>query len=284
MTKKKNSLDAYYRSLKKIMVLIITLVSFAPMILLGGLILFQFHGSYHEKTHAHLAELVLKHKQNIDRFLMEKLGDIRVLGKTFNIQVAYAGPFKLGKALYSSAEWFHEAMQRDYFISDVFLGLRGLPHFIITVRDNWNGEPWILRATIDFAAFNNLVENIRIGETGFAFILNKKGEFQTKPRMDIGLSNGPYIDFLKSESKTDKGIRIANMTDDSGRENIYVAAFVKERDWLLVYQQRAADAFSDLNRAMELALIIFIISGVAIILVAALLSGRMVSRISRADK
>ena len=75
----------------------------------------------------------------------------------------------------------------------------GLPHFIVAVRDNWNGEPWILRATIDFATFNDLVENIRIGETGFAFILNKEGEFQTKPLHNIIPTKEPYIGFLQNE-------------------------------------------------------------------------------------
>jgi len=113
------------------------------------------------------------------------------------LQVAYAGPFRLGEALYFEADWFKRAMKTRYFISDVFLGLRGLPHFIVAVRDNWMGDPWILRATIDFVAFNDFVKNIRIGETGFAYILNREGKFQTKPFFDITLRNEPYRDFLK---------------------------------------------------------------------------------------
>ncbi|MCF8084673.1 MAG: hypothetical protein K9M96_16435 [Deltaproteobacteria bacterium] len=198
------------------MLLAVVIVLIMPMIMLSGIILYQFDVSYHERTQAHLEELILKHKQNIDGFLKEELAYIRLLADTFTLeelrdqgflrdrlealqrvygpvfvdlgvinagglQVAYAGPVKLGKALYSKAEWFKKAMKSEYFRSDVFLGFRGLPHFIIAVREDWKGEPWILRATIDFAAFNNLVEDIRLGETGFAFILNKKGEFQTKP-------------------------------------------------------------------------------------------------------
>ena len=97
------------------------------------------------------------------------------------LQVAYAGPYKLHKAHYAEADWFHDAIESDYFISDVFLGLRGLPHFIVTVRKNEQGSSWILRATLDFVAFNTLVENLRIGKTGFAFILNNEGAFQTSP-------------------------------------------------------------------------------------------------------
>jgi len=64
------------------------------------------------------------------------------------VQIAYAGTFKLGRAVYSEADWFKKAMKSQYFVSDVFLGLRGLPHFIVATRGEWQGRKWILRATI----------------------------------------------------------------------------------------------------------------------------------------
>jgi len=228
--------DPYYNSLTRKMILTVISVSFTPMILVSGAILYQFHVSYHEKVRAHLEELVQKHKQNIDYFLNEKLGEIRFLVEDSGFenlrkksyleqqlailqqeldpvfvdlglvdaegrQIAYAGPFKLGKAQYSEAEWFKKAIKSKYFISDVFLGLRGLPHFIVAVRKYFQGETWILRATIDFMAFNNLVENVRIGKTGFAFILNKEGEFQTKLLRDVMPSKNTYMELLKNGSK-----------------------------------------------------------------------------------
>ena len=319
MDKSKREHRDYYHSLTRNMLLTVIIVSFTPMILVGGIILYQFQASYHEKIHAHLEELVQKHKQNIDSFLKEKLGDIRFLADNFTfeelrdetcltdkleslqkefglvfvdlgvisengIQIAYAGPFKLGKALYSQADWFQKAMKSKYFISDVFLGLRGLPHFIVAVRDNWMGEKWILRATIDFVAFNSLVENIRIGETGFAFILNKEGKFQTKPLLDIVTTRKPYIDFLSDRNTTKDEIHVVERTDESGHKNIYVAASLKNGDWLLVYQQRASDAFSDFRRTLRVALIIMLLGGLGIITMAFILSRRMVNRIARADR
>lgn len=310
--------NGYYRSLTRNMVLIIILVSLTPMFLVSGMILYQFHSSYSEKVYDHLAEVVQKHKQNIDGFLKEKLADIRFLAQTFSfdqlrdesflkerlallqeefgpvfvdlgvvnrrgLQVAYAGPFQLGKALYSDASWFKEAMGSRYFISDVFLGLRGLPHFIVAVRDNWKGEPWILRATIDFVAFNSLVKNIRIGETGFAYILNRKGKFQTTPFFDFKPRKQPYRNFLNIREEDKKKVHIVEKEGDTGTKNIYVAAFLKDGDWLLVYQQDAADAFSKLNRALEIAIVILVMGGLGILSTAFLLSKRMVNRIARAD-
>ena len=319
MNKKRHESRDYYHSLTRNVLLTVIIVSFTPMILVSGIILYQFQTSYHEKVHAHLEELVKKHKQNIDSFLKERLGNIRSLAQAFSfgelsdesflrdrletlqqqygpvfvdlgvinthgIQVAYAGPFKLGKALYSEADWFQKAMKSKYFISDVFLGLRGLPHFIIAVRENWMGDNWILRATIDFVAFNNLVENIRIGETGFAFILNKEGKFQTKPLLDIIPNRKPYIDYLGNPAMTKDEIHAVEQFDDSGNQNIYVAAFLKQGDWLLVYQQRASDAFSDFRRTLRVAIAIILLGGLGIITMAFIVSKRMVSRIARVDR
>ncbi len=308
----------YYRSLTQKMILTIILVSVTPLILVSSTILYRFHVSYHEKVRAHLQELVLKHKQTIDNYLKEKLGDIRFLSETFcfdelkdaaflqdrldmlqqsfgpvfvdlgvvnsqGLQVAYAGPFRLGKALYFEADWFKKAMKTRYFISDVFLGLRGLPHFIVTVKDNWMGDPWILRATIDFVAFNNFVTNIRIGETGFAYILNREGKFQTKPFFDITPRREPYRVFLKIKEDDPQKVHIVEKTDDSGKKIIYVAAFLKDGDWLLVYQQNHRDAYLDLYRTNIVAITIIVFGAFGIVFAALFLSKRMVSRIAMAD-
>lgn len=320
MISKENILNnPYYRSLTRNVILLVIIVSFTPLILVSGIILFQFNSSYKEKVEDHLVELVLKHKQNIDSFLSGKLGDIRYLARNYTfeelsdeafleerlvalqgelgpyfvdlgvinergIQVSYAGPFKLGKAAYADALWFQEVMKRRYFISDVFLGLRGLPHFIVAVRENWNGRDWILRATVDFVAFNQLVENLRIGETGFAYILNRDGKLQTKPFFEIPKQEGPYRNFLAIDEKDIKNVHIVERVDQTGRKNFYVATFLKNGDWLLVYQQDEADAFSDLRRTRNVAFIIIILGGVGIITMAFLLSWRMVSRIAEVDR
>jgi two-component system NtrC family sensor kinase len=309
----------YYRSLTRKMILTIILVSVTPLILVGSIILYRFHVSYHEKVEAHLQELVLKHKQTIDNFLKEKLGDIRFLSETFcfdelkdasflqdrldllqqsfgpvfvdlgvvtsrGLQVAYSGPFRLGEALYYEADWFKKAMKTQYFISDVFLGLRGLPHFIVAVRDNWMGDPWILRATIDFVAFNDFVKNIRIGETGFAYILNREGKFQTKPFFDIALRNEPYRDFLKIKEDDPRKVHIVERKDDSGKKIVYVASFLKDGDWLLVYQQNHRDAYLDFYKAIIVAVMIMLFGAFGIVFAALFLSKRMVHRISMADQ
>jgi len=307
-----------YHSLTRNYMAMILLVSFIPVFLVSSIIYYQFRISYHDKVYAHLKELVHKHEQHINDFLNEKLADIRFLSESRSFamlsdkkflekklallqkeygavfvdlgvinaqgsQVAYAGPFMLGKALYSNMDWFQQAMNSEYVISDVFLGLRGLPHFIIAVKKMHDGKPWILRATIDFVAFNNLVENIRIGETGFAFILNREGELQTKPAFEFIPTPGCYGYFLDCSKELTEDIQVEERIDSNGRKNIYVAAFLKHKDWLLVYKQVYIDAFSEFNRVQKIAIFILLAGGVGLVIMAFFLSRRMVRRLKVAD-
>ena len=319
MTARQEHGEAYYKSLTRKIVLIVVVASAIPLILISGTIRYYFQVSYQDKVREHLKVLIKKHRQNIDNFLSDKLADIGNLAMSFpfeqlndsgflserlsilraiygrafvdlgvvdghGVQTAYAGPFKLERADYSDARWFKDAMQRHEYISDVFPGLRGAPHFIVTIRQQHQGSYWILRATVDFEAFNSLVENIRIGSTGFAFILNRKGEFQTKPRFEIVASREPFLSFLTTHHEIRDEVDVTESPNESGVDYIYVMSPLKNGDWLLGYEQSAADAYSALYAARRFTIIIFVIGVIGMGVVAVLLSNRIVRHIAQADR
>lgn len=310
----------YYRHLTRNIILTMITVSFTPMIVVIVFLLYHFDLSYYEKTYAHLQELVQKHKQHIDTFLEEKLANILFIvhstdfeklkqssvlqsrlqqlqeeyGDVFvdlgvvdetGKQLAYAGPFELQNVRYFEADWFKKAMSRQYYISDVFMGFRGSPHFIITVRWQYNSSVYVLRATIDFQYFNTLVENLRVGKTGYAFILNTEGRFQTRPVSERSLWQKTYDYFLeKMKASSKEAVEVIELPDESGKMHIYAIASLKNGDWLMVFKQEKADAFSDIYQMFRFSLLIFVIGGAGIILVAFLLTKRMVKRIMSADR
>ena len=317
MSKDKSS--KYYQSLSWNLIITAIVVSFSPLVMVIGILLHQFNLAYQEKTYAHLSELVQKHAQNIDTFLTEKLANLRstsvnnsieslcdseVLqrklenlrseyGNVFvdlgvvddhGMQLAYAGPFELKNAAYATAEWFKAALQMDMYISDVFTGLRGHPHFIVAVKKQEAGRNVLLRATIDFKAFNSLVQNLKVGKTGYAYILNRKGEFQTSPPLEYQSSPTGYEFFWNAVAKTKNKILVTQRNDDTGADNLYAVAGLKDGQWLLIIKQQAKDAFSDLHRMQNSAVVIFILGGVAILMMVYYTTRRMVKRIRRADK
>jgi two-component system NtrC family sensor kinase len=311
------SRERHYRSLLRNVVITILLTAITPTVVVSMFIFTEFRTSYQKKVYEHLDLLARKHKRSIDMFLEEKLMDIRMLananrfedlsdGATLNRkfiemqrafdrsfvdvgvvdhegrQIAYAGPHGLTGVSYAATDWFKQAIGNSYFISDVFKGLRGAPHFIVTVRNAHDGKPWILRATIDFGEFNNLVEHLRIGETGFAFILNKFGQFQTNPVSDV--ETDELIKLIKDIGPTERPRLIPQKKTPAGQEVLLAISYLKKGDWVMVLQQEVEDAFADLKNAQRIALLIILIGSLGIIAASLIMSQRLISRISRADE
>ncbi len=196
---------AYYASLTRKMMIVIIAVSLTPLILISALTRHYFQAAYSEKVISQLEERLLRHRQIIDDFLTERLGALRVqansaqfgmlldnkvlqerlvlvqeeFGRSFEdlgivneqgVQVAYAGTHELQGANYGDTPWFKQAIQRDSFASDVFSGLRGYPHLVIAVRREFEGQKWLLRASIDFERFKTLVASAGMGGRSLSFL------------------------------------------------------------------------------------------------------------------
>lgn len=307
----------FYQILKRKITILILVVSFFPMILTTGIIFYRFNRTYTAKIAAHISELVQKHTQNIDTFLLEKLGNIRYLARHIEntetlptdflrhqlellkteykdvftdlglvdengIQFAYEGPFRLENADYSRADWFKKAREKSFYISDVFAGLRGHPHFIIAVKIRSKGSEGLLRATINFTAFNSLVENIHIGKTGMAFIINSQGQLQTQT--DLRIDPSIMASMASREGYKDHKTMFSRKQDLSGENYLYVTSMLENIDWLMVYRQNVKDAFRDLWKTQVLALGLFAIGCIAILSVAFTLPRNIVALILQADK
>ncbi len=310
----------YYAKVSRKILLTFVVVSFLPLLIITASVLSQSSFFFREKVRTQLEYLAKLHTQNIDTFLKERLNNIRFLagsagysqlsderfmqetlkrlqhefGAVFSDlgvvdetgkQVAYAGPFKLEEADYSDSAWFKAALIHETYVSDVFLGLRGLPHFIVAVKQEWEGRPWILRATIDFMSFNELVGNLRIGKTGFAFILNQEGEFQTEVSTGGAASESTYRDlFGKNWEQLRRGIHFTERSDLTGIKTVYVSAPLKDGEWLMILQQFSKDAFSDLRKTQFAAIVNMILGSVCILVAATVLSRLVARRLERVDR
>ena len=313
----------YYHGLAKSMMFTIILVSFTPLLIIALISGYQYSVAYEEKVEAHLRELVLKHDQSVNSYLEEKVAEIQVLaevvgvrrleddagikalhntlirrhGNAFvdlglinehGIQVSYAGPYKLQGADYAQAPWFKAVQKRQVYVSDVSLGLRGVPHFIIAIQIEVDGRMWVLRTVLDFISFNKLVEDIRVGETGMAYIINKKGEFQTTPRRDM-TGEVPFLRDLvvklgtRSELVRGRAAIFEETSPTTGRETLFVTSPLKNGDWIMIYQQDADDAFSALRRTRTLAMVVLLLGGIGITVMAYLMSRRMARKVENAD-
>lgn len=306
---------AYYRSLTRKMVIVIIVVSLTPLILISALTRHHFQAAYKDKVISQLEERLLRHRQIVDDFLTERLGALRVqsnspqfgrfldddglreqlalvqqeFGRSFEdlgvvnekgTQVAYAGPYKLKGADYSDAAWFKQAITRDHFVSDVFTGLRGYPHLVVAVRREFEGQKWLMRASIDFDAFNTMVQSARMGSTGLAFIVNRKGEYQTKAPKDFVGSLEPYVKFATKAPKQGEEVLAMEQQGDASGNYLYLMSRLNDGNWVFGYAQALDEAFCEMLAARRAAIAIFVIGTLGIVLGAVILSRRMINHIA----
>jgi two-component system NtrC family sensor kinase len=172
-------------------------------------------------------------------------------------------------------------MEHGYYISDIFLGYRQIPHFIIAVTKEEAGQKWVIRATIDTVIFNNIVKNIRIGKTGEAYILNANGLLQTEPRsgaklMDQCSDNIKYpLSNTYVKTYINKGVK--------GEKYLYTTTWLQNKKWLLVVRQEKSDAFRALSSAVYLVILILVVGGMAILAVGFYLTNRIVGQMEKMD-
>ncbi len=283
----------------------------------GGVTITAFQSAYEERANEHLTVLLRKHSKTIDSFLKARLGDIRTLARSHTtedlssepflreqlailreeyggaivdlgmidaegVQLAYAGPHRLAKAQYADAPWFAKVQENEEVTSDVFTGLRGTPHFVVAAAKSSADGVSYLRATVDFQAFSALVTNLREGRTGFAFILNREGELQTKPQQDVAVRQPPYSELL-SQNLVPGEVRLERRRNALGRESLFGVVPLKGGQWLLCFQQEEADAYESLRQAIWLTLAVLITMGLAVSMAMVLFGRRLMGKLAAAD-
>ncbi len=195
-------------------------------------------------------------------------------------QLAYVGPYGLKGRDYSDQEWFDEAISKGIHISDVYLGFRKLPHFIIAVRRHEGQNSWILRATIDPDVFGRIVQSAQTGTTGDAYLLNVKSVFQTKPRFGGNiLETAPVNTSLFGKNTT-----TFEQTLEGRRNVLFGGAWLKiKKDWLLVITRDAETEMADLFATRNVQIGIVVAGIIAIVLTTVLTTRMMIRQLIQAE-
>ena len=304
-----------YRSIRKLILVSMILLPFVPFVLSLATGYYYFTSALKSQTISTLERIVENHAQMIDTFLKERKADLEFVVDTYRFEqladpkqlttvferlkesseafsdlgvfdaaglhAAYHGPFELTGKIYRQAPWFQEVINRGFYISDIFLGFRQIPHFIIAVTGYRGDEKWVLRATIDSHLFNERVEQVRIGKTGEAYILNAEGFLQTARR-----SGGKLMDRIYETIQTPSrvgAIRTFFQKDTAGESYLYSTTWLKEKPWVLVVRQAKREVFETLRWAAILIVGISVVGGLAILSVAIYLTDRIIKRMQRMD-
>ncbi|MFH2012406.1 MAG: ATP-binding protein [Pseudomonadota bacterium] len=207
----------HYDRLRRILMVIILSMAITPMILMAIINYQQYRSAIREETIKPIQSLLNNLKHVLDIFLAERKSSLNLIANSYDfeeindqtklskiftvlreefkefvdigvidssgVQRTYVGPYNLRGKDYKDQSWFKEVMVRNEYISDVFMGYRRFPHFVIAVkRDLHNGEFWVIRATIDTAKFNRIISSMELEPKNDLFLINQDGILQTPSR------------------------------------------------------------------------------------------------------
>jgi two-component system NtrC family sensor kinase len=298
----------HYKKLWWNIVLATLSFSVIPLFILGGVIYHQFSVSYTAKIMENMKTLAENRASSIDLFLEERISQLTSLANTNSLQqlqnedylnrvfniiqthsksfldleviaedgnhLAYVGPYYniLKNVNYKDETWFHEVMATGVYVSDVFLGFRKVPHFIIAVLVREKNRSWILRATIDSDIIDNIVRAAWIGKRGDAFIINRENVLQTKPRFGGKVMEPPNAPDFAAATGT-----VVEEMDFRGETFLFATSIIKLRKWVLVIREAPTEELTPLLQARFLAALIGL-GGVLLIIIGTILTTRSIMK------
>jgi len=305
--------EIIYRKLQQKIITLTLLVAFTPLLILGITMYHQFANTSREKTDEQIRYRARSQAEAVDRFLKERtailgsmvdthsfkeMTDEGNLSRIFEIMnsrcgafvdlgvidqngqhLAYVGPYDLKGKNYFDQPWFAEVVSTGVYKSDVFMGYRKQPHFIIAVRRYEKQNPWILRATIDPDILGEIVRSAHIGKTGDTYIINRQGVYQTKPRF-----KGKILSTMDLDTNLFGGqVEVVEKRSEEGRAMLYAGSWLKDDKWLLMVQQEPGELMSGLL-AVRFAEIAIILCGLIGIIVTTIFTTRLViDRLKKSD-
>ncbi|WP_432736129.1 sensor histidine kinase [Maridesulfovibrio sp. FT414] len=208
-------------------------------------------------------------------FRREMYSDLGLIDQDGN-QVAYVGDFPLENKNYRDSEWYRKTLETGYNVSDIYLGLRGVPHLNVSVAKAIGDRRWVLRATLRPGALRRLAEKVNIGDSGEAYIINSDNRLQTSRRSggDIFESDGYSYPPQSGRVMTFSGTV-------NGEEYIFASTSLNSDRWRLIVRQKRAEAFSPSSSALYLILAILVCGGSVLVLLAVFASNRVYDMLTR---
>ncbi len=197
------------------------------------------------------------------------------------IQRAYAGPSNLQGEDYKDQGWFKEVSQRGFYVSDVFPGFDGSPHFVIALKHtNIKGNSFILRTGIRGKTLEDLTRSLAFMPAFDAFIVNTDGVIQTTSRFYGNVFEKCTLPFASASSK----LEVREFEDKSGRSIILGSALIEGTPFRFVTvaprEALTGGLFSPGKRLIGL----LIISMVCVLIVIMGVVTSLVGHIYRADR
>ncbi|MDK9707231.1 MAG: ATP-binding protein [Desulforhopalus sp.] len=194
---------------------------------------------------------------------------------------AYVGPYysMLKEVNYKNEAWFSATKANGIYISDIFMGFRKVPHFIIAVMVREKNTSWILRVTINLKNIYDILQNDLVGEGSDAFIVNLNNALMTQPRIGGNYLEKPKYPDFSSTSTTNATRRVFE-----GQDSFYASTKISSTKWVVVIKEDPDEILLPFQTG-KYWMMFFTIFGLAIIVIGAILfTNGLINRIRKTDQ
>ena len=179
-------------------------------------------------------------------------------------QIAYSGPYPLEGRNYNNQQWFLEAVNRGVFISEVFMGYRNAPHFVIAVRHEIpNQSFFVLRISIDTGRLNEQLSGFEMSDQGNAFIINTQGVLQTPSRGHEKMFEKIDFPVPVYSDKTE----VVQYHSSSEGDYILGYAYIPDSPFILMIVNKTGELMRSWHRA-RIEMLLYLMGGIVIVLFA----------------
>jgi len=306
---------AWYQRFRRKMTVLVLIITLVPLFLMATINYYLYQSAMETEIVTPLKAMINKTKHSFEMFLAERASAVSFIASAYSFddlanqntlnrifqamkrnfsgfidlglidasgrQVSYVGPYSLENKQYADQPWFHEVQLRGKYISDVFLGYRKFPHFVIAVLHmEADGRFWVLRTTIDTTTFDNLIASMGLDASTDAFILNRDGVFQTNSKfcgavLELCPLEAPPLSLEPNAVET---------RDNQGHRILYVYTDATTPPFRLVLIKRHSEVLKSWVAFRSEIFIVFTASVILIWLVVVALIGAMVRRIEESDQ
>jgi len=224
---------------------------------------------------ANLARILENLRKSFGQFA--DLGVIDASG----IQRTYVGPYELKDKDYSSQKWYDQAVKQGLYISDVFMGYRKIPHFVIAVKRNLTeGNFFILRASLDIKPFEKLLSEIDIAGAGDAFIINHQGILQTSSRNHGNVLEKLNLPIPKHSSQTE----VLEAKNPEGEDIVIGYRYIEQTPFILMIIKKKRVLMESWKKTRINLVTFLVVSVILILAVIVSTATYMVNKIYLADE
>jgi two-component system NtrC family sensor kinase len=196
-------------------------------------------------------------------------------------QRSYVGPYELKGKDYKDQDWFHEISLRGLYVSNVFMGYRNFPHFVIAVKKEIAGEGfYVLRATIDAETpIQKIISPPELRPSTDVFVINREGFLQTSSRFHGRILEKSSVAVPPYSSRPE----VLEGTTGEGQSYLLGYAYIERTPFILMIVAQRDDLMKNWLSARR-DLIWFLVGSVVLILLVIFWGSiYMVNRIREAD-